>query len=180
MRKRPGEMPHSTDLRELSDAAARWATQAEMRSKLRGLGIDPDAADPHDAFFADEHCPQPMTTRTCWNFKWHERLTLNMFPYTVFRLKPLVIFRETIGYFPKTTDRGRFPGWPEEKSAFSAAWEPYWEAGSGNVGLAAWEVLDQIRKGTFLDDDSAEISVREVQMRGQASPQPVPTAGSAG
>jgi hypothetical protein len=97
------------------------------------------------------------TTSVWLRSAYYEPFTDSATSYAVYRLRPLLIFRRELGEFPRFEIAGAIT--PGLRGAFDHVWTNHIGSGSGvgsrdaNIGRAAYEVLDMIRRDQFVDQD---------------------------
>lgn len=147
---------------------------ADIRQGLSAAGVDPDQPNPNAAFFSDDikGCPEPATTKRCWDHKWHNALLLQWWTGNRDALDLVLQFREKVGSFP-TVPASRVDTFiPEQHDAFAQAWEPFIGDATYNLGYRAWPIYDSIRQGTFIDVDTQTIRLWEARNAPPNTPVP--------
>lgn len=113
-------------------------------------------------FFDDEKfVGQGATTSGRWDLKRHEEI-IQKNPSSIATAEKLIIFRDTLGGFPKKNGV-KYTDDAEGEKAFGWAWAPHGkDEESRQIGIAVWEAYRDIQRGKFLDEDSrnAEIKAR--------------------
>jgi len=112
-------------------------------------------------FFEDEKfMGQGATTESQWDLKRHEEI-IRKDPNSIFVLEKMIVFRDTLGGFPKKNG-AKYVADAEGSRAFWLAWIPHGKDDeSRQIGVVVWEAYRDIQGGVFLDEDTQNITAKE-------------------
>jgi hypothetical protein len=164
------------------DGSQTLATLRQQRDQVVAMGVDLDHPDPYGSFFKDDPASPPLTTTNEWNRKAHGGVIGQDIPQHLPGVERLVIFRETIGYFPQTPSARQSEILSELEEAFAEAWQPHLlESAPVDIGASAGKTYERIKQGTMFMDQDAALVYSELARTpgalplGTATTPPVPT-----